>query len=160
MELKRITKGLMFAFVVLVSLNSCDVGHMQTFIGYDTKRLKFQNEARTTEVSCMYFQGCYYLNYGIMKGECTVNYDSLKLQTNDDNLLIYKKLPDNGAHTYKIRKDGSFSIRLGFKRKDKSISVVEPLVLSILPSDFITYNGQRITNDTLRVKLERGIKTF
>jgi conserved domain protein len=112
---------------------------MQTFEGYNSAIVKLHNSESTTRVSCMYFQGCYYLNYGIMKGECTVNYDSLKLQTNDDNLLIYKKLPDKGIHTYKILKEGVLSIRLGFIRRDKSIGVADPLVLSILPSDFITY---------------------
>lgn len=95
-----------------------------------------------------------------MKGECTVNYDSLKLQTNDDNLLIYKKLPGKGIHTYKVLKEGVLSICLGFERKDISLGTVNPLVLSILPSDFITYNGQRITNDTLRVELKPGLKGY
>ena len=95
-----------------------------------------------------------------MKGEFTVNYDSLKLQTNDDNLLIYKNLPDKGIHTYKIRKEWVLSIRLGFNRKDTSIGVADPLVLSILPSDFITFNGKRITNDTLRVELKPGLKFY
>ena len=108
---------------------------------------------------CSYFQGCYYLHYSL-KGDCTVNYDSLKLQTNDDNLLIYKNLSDKGVHTYKLRKEGNLSIRLGFTRKDSSIGVVDPLVLSILPSDFITYNGQRITDDTLRVVLKPGLKAY
>ncbi len=65
-------------------LCSCDIGYMQTFEGYNSTIVKLHNSERTTRVSCMYFYGSYYLNYGIMKGECTVNYDSLKLQTNDD----------------------------------------------------------------------------
>ncbi len=40
-----------------------------------------------------------------------------------------------------------------------SIGVVDPLVLSILPSDFITFNGKRITDDTLRVELEDHLGT-
>jgi hypothetical protein len=95
-----------------------------------------------------------------MKGECTVNYDSLKLQTNDDNLVIHNNLPRQGVRMYKLRKEEYLSIRLGFERKDTSLGIVHPLVLSILPSDFITFNGQRITNDTLRVELKYGLKGY
>ena len=144
----------------IIFLYSCDIGHMQTFEGYNSTLVKLHNSESTTRVSCMYFHGCYYLNYSIMKGEFTVNYDSLKLQTNDDNLLIYKNLPDKGIHTYKIRKEWVLSIRLGFNRKDTSIGVADPLVLSIQPSDFITFNGKRITNDTLRVELKPGLKFY
>ena len=107
----------------------------------------------------MYYQGSYYLDY-YMKGECTVNYDSLKLQTNDDNLVIHNYLPLKGVRTYKLRKEEYLSIPLGFERKDVSLGIVNPLVLSILPSDFITINGQRITNDTLRVELIHGLKGY
>jgi len=74
--------------------------------------------------------------------------------------LIKYNLPDEGVHTYKLRKEEYLSIRLEFERKDKSHDIVKPLVLSILPSDFITFNGQRITNDTLRVELKPGLKYY
>lgn len=136
---------------------SCDIWHLQTFEGYNSQIVEVQNEASTIQVSCSYFHGCYYLHYSL-KGDCTVNYDSLKLCTNDDNLMIQCYLPCNGVHEYKQRKEEPLSIRLGFNRRGASISEVEPLVLSILPSNFIMYNGQRIINDTLRVELKSGLK--
>ncbi len=69
-------------------------------------------------------------------------------------------MPGKGIRKYKLRKEEYLSIRLGFERKDISLGIVNPLVLSILPSDFITYNGQRITNDTLRVELKSGLKNY
>lgn len=79
---------------------------------------------------------------------------------NDDNLVIHNYLPLKGVRTYKLRKEEYLSIPLGFERKDISLGIVNPLVLSILPSDFITINGQRITNDTLRVELIHGLKGY
>ena len=159
MNYNLFSKHYLFFLLPVIFLCSCDIWHFQTFEGYNSKIVELQNEVSTTQVICSYFQGCYYLHYSL-KGDCTVNYDSLKLQTNDDNLLIYKNLSDKGVHTYKLRKEGNLSIRLGFTRKDSSIGVVDPLVLSILPSDFITYNGQRITDDTLRVVLKPGLKAY
>ncbi len=154
------TKHFLFVLILSCFLCSCgDIAYNLTFEGQSHPFLFLKTDTDSIRINCMYFQGCYYLNYSL-KGDCTVNYDSLKLQTNDDNLLIYKNLPDKGVHTYKLRKEGNLSIRLGFTRKDSSIGVVDPLVLSILPSDFITYNGQRITDDTLRVVLKPGLKAY
>ena len=150
---------------LLVLIQSCllcscgDIGYNLTFEGQSHPFISLETDAGTIRVNCMYFQGRYYLIYG-MKGECTVNYDSLKLQTNDDNLMIHNNLPVEGVRMYKIGKEGILSIRLGFERKDKSLEIVSPLVLSILPSDFITCNGQRITNDTLRVELKKSLKAY
>ena len=72
--------------------------------------------------------------------------------------MIHNYLPLKGVRTYKLRKEEYLSIPLGFERKDISLGIVNPLVLSILPSDFITINGQQITNDTLRVELKHGLK--
>ncbi len=149
----------LFVFILTCFLCSCCVMHNLTFEGQSHPFICIKTDTGTIQVSCSYFQGRYYLQYG-MKGECAVNYDSLKLQTNDDNLLIKYNLPDEGVHTYKLRKEEYLSIRLEFERKDKSHDIVKPLVLSILPSDFITFNGQRITNDTLRVELKPGLKYY
>ncbi len=150
-------KHCLFFLILTCFFYSCDIWHMQAFEGYNKRIVELQNETSTIQVSCSYFHGCYYLHYSL-KGDCTVNYDSLKLCTNDDNLIILSYLPCKGVHEYKQRKEESFSIRLGFNRKETSISEVEPLVLSILPSNFIMYNGQRIINDTLRVELKSGLK--
>lgn len=88
-----------------------------------------------------------------------MTFDSLKLQTNDDNLIVWNKLSDDSVQTFKLRKGGWFKVRLGFIRKDQSLSVVNPVVLKIPPS-FITVNGQRITNDTLRVELKYGLEAY
>lgn len=147
----------LFVLILPCFLCSCDIWHNLTFEGQSHPFICIKTDTGTIRVSCSYFQGCYYLHYG-MKGECTVNYDSLKLQTNDNNLVIHNNLPCKGVRMYKLRKEEYLSIRLGFERKDISLGIVNPLVLYILPSDFITFNGQRITNDTLRVELKPGLK--
>ncbi len=147
-------KHCLFFLILTCFFYSCDIWHMQAFEGHNSQIVKLQNNKTSTiQVSCSYFQGCYYLHYSL-KGDCTVNCDSLKLRTNDDNLMIQCYLPCKGVHEYKQHKEGVLSIRLGFIRRDKSIGAADPLVLSILPSNFIMYNGQRITNDTLRVTLK------
>ena len=65
-------------------LCSCDIWHNLTFEGQSNPFFCVKTDTGTIRISCSYFQGRYYLHYGI-KGECIVNYDSLKLQTNDDN---------------------------------------------------------------------------
>lgn len=151
-----------YLFVLILSCLLCSCGDIAYFLPFEGQSHPFlflKTDTDSIRINCMYFQGSYYLDYSL-KDDCIVNYDSLKLQTNDDNLLIYKDLPGKGIHKYNVRKDGCLSIGLGFIRKDKSISVADPLVLSILPSDFITYNGKRITNDTLRVALIFRPKSF
>ena len=154
------SKHYLFFLIPIFFLCSCDIWHLQTFERYNSKRVELQNEISTTQVSCSYFHGCYYLHYSLKGDYCTVNYDSLKLNTNDDNLMIHCYLSYKGVHKYKIRKEMHLSVRLGFNRKDMSIGVVDPLILTILPSDFITFNGQRITDDTLRVELKPGLKFY
>ena len=88
-----------------------------------------------------------------------MTFDSLKLQSNDDNLIVWNKLSDCSVQTFKLRKGGHLQARLGFIRKDQSLRVVNPLIL-IIPPSFITVNGQRITNDTLRVELKYGVKPY
>lgn len=88
-----------------------------------------------------------------------MTFDSLKLQTNDDNLIVWNKLSDDSVQTFKLRKGGLLQVRLGFIRKDQSLRVVNPLIL-IIPPSFITVNGQRITNDTLRVELKYGLEAY
>jgi hypothetical protein len=153
-------KRCLFVLILPFFLTSCfDVVHNLTFEGQSHPFVYLKTDTAMMRINCMYFQGCYYLNYG-MKGGYTVNYDSLKLQTNDNNLVIYNSSSRKDVNTYRLHKEGYLSIRLGFNRKDPSISIVNPLMLSILPSDFITYNGQRITNDTLRVELKPGLKGY
>lgn len=98
------------------------------------------------------------MDYDI-QGGCTVTFDSLKLQTNDENLIVWNKLSNASAQTVKLRKGGILQVDLGFIRKDQSLRVVNPLIL-IIPPSFITVNGQRITNDTLRVELKYGLKAY
>ena len=98
------------------------------------------------------------MDYDI-QGGCTVTFDSLKLQTNDENLIVGNELSNSSVQTFKLHKGGGFKVRLGFIRKDQSLSVVNPVVLKIPPS-FITVNGQRLTNDTLRVELKYGLKAY
>lgn len=86
-------------------------------------------------------------------------FDTLKLQTNDDNLVISNSLSLCSVQTFKLRKGGLLQARLGFIRKDQSLRVVNPLIL-IIPPSFITVNGQRITNDTLRVELKYGLEAY
>lgn len=152
-------KHCLFVLILPYFLCSCDIWHNLTFEGQSHPFICIKKDMGTIRINCMYYQGSYYLDY-YMKGECTVNYDSLKLQTNDDNLVIHNYLPLKGVRTYKLRKEEYLSIPLGFERKDVSLGIVNPLVLSILPSDFITINGQRITNDTLRVELIHGLKGY
>ena len=86
-------------------------------------------------------------------------FDTLKLQTNDDNLVISNNLSHCSAQTFKLRKGGLLQVVLGFTSKDQSLRVVNPLIL-IIPPSFITVNGQRLTNDTLRVELKYGLKAY
>lgn len=147
-------------FLVLsFSLCSCDVGHNLTFEGQTHPFVYLKTDMGTIRVNCMYFKGLYYLMYEV-EGGCTVNLDSLKLQVNDDNLVVNYYPPYKNSSTYNLHKNESISFRLVFNRKDPSKGIVNPLVLSILPSDFITYNGQRITNDTLQVELKEGLKGY
>lgn len=137
-------------------LCSCDTGYNIPFAGHDQRLIHLKTDSITTQVSCMYFHGQYYLQYEI-QGGCTVAFDTLKLQTNDDNLVISNSLSLCSVQTFKLRKGGHLQARLGFIRKDQSLRVVNPLIL-IIPPSFITVNGQRITNDTLRVELKYGLK--
>ena len=137
-------------------LCSCDIGYHIPFAGYDQLLIHLKTDSIPTQVSCMYFHGRYYLQYYI-RGGCTVAFDTLKLQTNDDNLVISNNLSLCSAQTFKLRKGGLLQVVLGFTRKDQSLRVVNPLIL-IIPPSFITVNGQRITNDTLRVELKYGLK--
>ena len=139
-------------------LCSCDIWYILPFTGYDERFIHFKTDSVTTRVACVYFQGKYSLEYSI-QGGCTVTFDSLKLQSNDDNLIVWNKLSDCSVQTFKLHKGGGFKVRLGFIRKDQSLSVVNPVVLKIPPS-FITVNGQRLTNDTLRVELKYGLKAY
>ena len=137
-------------------LCSCDTGYHIPFAGYDQLLIHLKTDSIPTQVSCMYFHGRYYLQYYI-RGGCTVAFDTLKLQTNDDNLVISNNLSLCSAQTFKLRKGGLLQVVLGFTRKDQSLRVVNPLIL-IIPPSFITVNGQRLTNDTLRVELKYGLK--
>ena len=84
------TKHFLFVLILSCFLCSCgDIAYNLTFEGQSHPFLFLKTDTDSIRINCMYFQGCYYLNYSL-KGDCTVNYDSLKLQTNDDNLLIYK----------------------------------------------------------------------
>ena len=139
-------------------LCSCDIWYNLPFTGYAERFIDLKTDSVTTRVACVYFQGKYSLEYSI-QGGCTVTFDSLKLQSNDDNLIVWNKLSDCSVQTFKLHKGGGFKVRLGFIRKDQSLSVVNPVVLKIPPS-FITVNGQRITNDTLRVELKYGVKPY
>lgn len=152
-------KHCLFFILPCFLCSCCDVAYNLTFEEQSYPFIYLKADTGTVWINCMYFQGSYYLNYG-MKGEYTVNFDSLKLLTNNDNLVVRNNLPPKEVHTYKLRKEGILSIQLGFYRKSPSISITNPVVLSILPSSFITYNGQRITNDTLRVKLKFGLKRY
>ena len=139
-------------------LCSCDTGYNIPFAGHDQRLIHLKTDSITTQVSCMYFHGQYYLQYEI-QGGCTVAFDTLKLQTNDDNLVISNSLSLCSVQTFKLRKGGLLQVVLGFTRKDQSLRVVNPLIL-IIPPSFITVNGQRITNDTLRVELKYGVKPY
>ena len=137
-------------------LCSCDIWYNLPFTGYAERFIDLKTDSVTTRVACVYFQGRYSLDYDI-QGGCTVTFDSLKLQTNDENLIVWNKLSNSSVQTVKLSKGGVLQVRLGFIRKDQSLRVVNPLIL-IIPPSFITVNGQRITNDTLRVELKYGLK--
>lgn len=138
-------------------LYSCDLAYNLKFEGQTYPFVYLKVNTNTVRIKCIYFQGVYYLIYGL-EGSYIVNYDSLKLQTNDENLVISTSCKD--VRTYRIHKEDCLSIRLVFDRKTSSVGIADSLVLSILPSDFITFNGQRITNDTLRVELKSGSKKY
>lgn len=52
-------------------------------------------------------------------------------------------------------KNRVLSVRLRYERKDKSKEIKEPLVLFVLPSDFIMQNDKCVLTDSLRFVLIR-----
>ena len=92
-------------------LCSCDTGYNIPFAGHDQRLIHLKTDSITTQVSCMYFHGQYYLQYEI-QGGCTVAFDTLKLQTNDDNLVISNSLSLCSVQTFKLHKGGGIQSAL------------------------------------------------
>ena len=87
------------------------------------------------------------------------------MNLSDDNLILR---PNNIYISRDIKSKNNASVknifiqkRLIFDRKDKTKEIQKPLLLTVLPSDFIMCNGKRIINDTLIIELKdprRAIK--
>ena len=161
---KRI-KFLVATIIAVVFFHSCDIGYLIPFENNLKPNLDIATETGSASINCMCFQGkYYYLGYDL-KGSYIINPDSLKLLLNDENLIFQhdrlKKISINKGYIVKSNstvKDCYISIDIRYERKDETKDIKNPLILSILPSDFITSNGKRILNDTLRVKLFNPMK--
>ena len=140
--------------IVFISLlQSCDTGYLLTFRNNKEKKIEVVTPTGNLEIHCSYFCGHYYLVYNL-KGEYEINPDSLRLETNSNDVKINYNMPMNGSVSYRNNKtqirNKSISVKLILENDNYSFT---PLVLSILPSYFITSNGKQVLYDTLKVEL-------
>jgi hypothetical protein len=144
--------------VIMISVMSCDTGYM---LPLDNNKFSYDislSKDSMVKVSGMYFNGCHFLLFDL-KGEYVINPDSLKLKLCDENITLGKLLPCSKTDTYNKNnthvKNRLISVQLRYERKDKDQGINEPLVLFVLPSNFIMRNDKRVLTDSLRIVLKR-----
>ena len=76
---------------------------------------------------------------------------SLELELKYNNRI--KEIEYNKNNTYV--KNRLITVQLRYERKDKDQVLDEPLVLFVLPSNFIMRNDKRVLSDSLRIVLRR-----
>ena len=158
----RLIKLMGVCLVVMLAFNACDIAysiplrnneHFYDFALSDSNRVR---------LSCMYFHGFYYLNFNL-KGEYVLNPDSFKMMTYDENIKVMKSNVNyEGDYIKKnntIVKNVSITRWIIFEQKDKSREIQSPLVVYVLPSGFIMYNGHRVITDSLRIVLKKPENT-
>ncbi len=150
-----------FYMFFMLSVQSCDTGFI---LPLDNNKFSYDvslSEDNMVKVSSMYFKGWHYLLFDL-KGEYVMNPDSLKLEFCDKNIAIGKSLPFSETNTYNKNnthvKNRLIAVQLRYERKDKDQVLDEPLVLFVLPSNFIMRNDKRVLTDSLRMVLRRPKK--
>ena len=158
MRQKRRFKCFGFCVIIMLFIQSCDSG---LILPLDNNKFSYDfalSESNIVKTSCMYFKGSHYLLFDL-KGKYVINPDSLKLKICDDNIKFLKSIPCSGTDSYNKNnmriKNRVLSVRLRYERKDKSKEIKEPLVLIVLPSDFIMQNDKCVLTDSLRFVLIR-----
>ena len=154
----RHIKWLGLYMIFMLSVQSCDTGFILLL---DNNKFSYDvslSEDNMVKVSSMYFKGWHYLLFDL-KGEYVMNPDSLKLEFCDKNIAIGKSLPFSETNTYNKNntyvKNRLITVQLRYERKDKDQVLDEPLVLFVLPSNFIMRNDKRVLTDSLRIVLRR-----
>lgn len=154
----RHIKWLGLYMIFMLSVQSCDTGFV---LPLDNNKFSYDvslSEDNMVKVSSMYFKGWHYLLFDL-KGEYVMNPDSLKLEFCDKNIAIGKSLPFSETNTYNKNnthvKNRLIAVQLRYERKDKDQVLDEPLVLFVLPSNFIMKNDKRVLTDSLRMVLRR-----
>lgn len=146
--------------LIMMSVISCDIGYT---LPLDLGSTKFSydisfSEDSVVKVESMFFQGFYYLLFDL-KGEYVINPDSLKLKFYDKNITVGKSRFCSGSTPYYKNnthvKNRLIEVDLRYELKDKTQGLNEPLVLFVLPSDFIMRNNKRVLTDSLRFVLKR-----
>lgn len=69
-------------------------------------------------------------------------------------MVSYKALNTIRKNNTRV-KNRLITVQLRYERKDKDQSLDEPLVLFVLPSNFIMRNDKRVLTDSLRIVLRR-----
>ena len=154
----RHIKWLGLYMIFMLSAQSCDMGFILPLnnnkFSYDISL----SEDSMVKVRSMYFNGWHYLLFDL-KGEYVMNPDSLKLKFCDESIMVGKLLPYSGTDTYNKNntyvKNRLIAVQLHYKPKAKNQGVDEPIVLFVLPSNFIMRNDKRVLTDSLRIVLRR-----
>ena len=111
----------------LLSLLSCDTGFILPLDNNKFSHDILLSENRMVKVSCMYFNGWYYLLF-TLKGEYIMNPDSLRLDFYDKNIKVGKSFPFSGTNTYKANnthvKKRIISVQLRYERKTKGAKIL------------------------------------
>jgi len=152
----RRIKQLGLCIFFLLSLQSCDTGFT---LPLDNNKFSYDihlSENRMVKVSSVYFGGWYYLSFNL-KGDYVLNPDSLRLDFCDKSIKVGKSFPFSGTNTYKNNnthvKNKIISIKLRYERQ--GVGDEDSLALSILPSDFLMCNEERVLTDSLRIVLRK-----
>ncbi len=154
----RHIKWLGLYMIFMLSVQSCDTGFI---LPLDNNKFSYDvalSDSSMVRTSCMYFRGSHYLLFDL-RGEYVINPDSLKLRICDENIKLLKLIPCSNTDTYKKNntrvKNRLITVQLSYERKDKYQEIKEPLVLFVLPSNFIMKNDKRVLTDSLRMVLKR-----
>lgn len=158
----RRIKWLVACFIIMLSFQSCDFWYI---LPLDNNKFSYDvafPDNDTVKTSYMYFNGMRYLIFDL-KGEYVLNPDSLKLKYCDDNIKeIGKSRPFSETDTYYKNntriKNRLIEVELDYERINKNIELKEPLVMYILPSDFIMKDGKRVLTDSMRIVLRKPMK--
>ena len=132
-------KWLVLYMIFMLSVISCDTGFI---LPLDNNKFSYNislSEDSRVKVSSMYFGGWHYLLF---------HYIYLH------KYLLYNTYKKNNTHV----KNRLISVQLRHERKDKVQAPYEPLVLFVLPSNFIMSNDKRVLTDSLRIVLRRPKK--